>query len=338
MDEQADNQSLSCVDELGHYPQAPDAVVNEITEDECANIKANTGLAGNEKDNCPDLETMVCAIKQEVDAIANGAITISTNNESKCRDDGLPTLASMWSRILRWSQAVTCVLCAYDPYVATILKTGKYPQILMGAVQEGGYPQWVNPDELPTSGSKAPVTSGGVAKAIEDALLGVWHPWEEYPIFSYFAETLNSSDGVQNLTIQTTNTPPTSGDTALVASDGTHSNALYTYNGTDWVFTKELGASDGLTNFAVTNITKGYYATRDIYYFVDGSDHTWNVMDADLTTLEKQVSDLQKLLEKAIISKNSDTGYILTTAPTLITAEAVACDPDKPTIILITGE
>lgn len=338
MDEQADNQSLSCVDELGHYPQAPDAVVNEITKDECANIKANTGLAGNEKDNCPDLETMVCAIKQEVDAIANGAITISANNESKCRDDGLPTLASMWSRILRWSQAVSCVLCAYDPYIATLLKMGKYPQILMGAVQEGGYPQWVNPDDMPTEGSQKPVTSDGVIKAIQEALLGVWHPYEEYPHFTYFAQTINQTTDPQNLNAQTTATPPAEGDTALVANDGTRTSAVYTYTNGNWVFTKQLTeANDNLKNFAVTNILKGYYATKDVYYFDGGGTPTWDVMDADLSVLEQRVGELEKIFQQSVLGQKDGEEYVMTTRPNLAQANAVPCTNGKETIVLITG-
>lgn len=328
-----------CLDENGLYPLKPNDLVDEVNATECGNLKANSGLDGSKRNNCDDLQSMVCDIKQEVDAIAqSSAMVVATNEDSKCQNDTNPTLASMMTRILRWSQAATCVLCAYDPYVATILKTGKYPQILMGSVQEGGYPQWVNPDELPTEDSKAPVTSGGVYQAVQDALLGVWHPWEEYPTFGYFAETLDGTDDDQSLTKQSTTTPPANGDTALVANDGTHQNALYTYNGTSWVFTKELEASDGLVNFAVTNILKGYYETRDIYYFVDGSDHTWNVMDADLSSLEASIAKLQEIIKTVVTVEEGEEPFVITTAPTLADAEAVNCTEGKTTIVLITGE
>lgn len=332
-------ESLSCVDENGQWPQPANTVVDEISTSECENIKANTGLSGNEKDNCPDLEQMVCAIKQEVDRVANGgSMVIAPNEDSKCGEDDTPTLASMWSRILRWSQAVSCVLCAYDPYVATILKQGKYPQILMGAVQEGGYPQWVTPDKTPTEGSEKPVTSDGIIKAIQEALLGVWHPYEEYPHFTYFAQSVNSADDPQNLDAQTKETVPAEGDTALVANDGTRTSAVYTYTGGKWVFTKQLTeADDNLKNFAVTNIEKGYYATKDVYYFDGGDTPTWDVMDADLSVLESRVTELEKIFQQSVLGAGDGDEYVMTTRPDLTSANAVPCTEGKDTIVLITG-
>lgn len=332
-------ESLNCLDEYGQWPQPADKLVDELTEQEMENLKANTGLSGNEKDNCPDLEGMVCLIKQEVDAVANGgSMVVSPNDDSKCQDDENPTLASMWSRILRWSQAVTQILCAYDPYVATLLKMGKYPQILMGAVQDGGYPQWVNPDDMPTEGSQKPVTSDGVIKAIQEALLGVWHPYEEYPHFTYFAQTVNDADDPQNLDAQTTTTPPAEGDTALVANDGTRTSAVYTYTGGQWVFTKQLTeADDNLKNFAVTNIEKGYYTTKDVYYFDGGGTPTWDVMDADLSVLQSRVEELEKIFQQSVLGQADGDEYVMTTRPTLADANAVPCTEGKSTIVLITG-
>lgn len=334
----ATESALNCVDENGQYPQDPNVVVNELTSAEIDNIKANSGLSGSDRDNCPSLESLLCLIKQEVDAVANGGVmTIAPNEESKCANNLDPTLASMWSRILRYGQAISAILCAYDPYIATLLKMGKYPQVLVGAVQQGGYPQWVSPDETPTENSKNPVTSDGVIKAVKEALLGVWHPYEEYPHFSYFAQTLNNASDVENLTKQTTDFPPANGDTALVANDGTRTSAVYTYNGTTWIFTKQLTeAADNLTNFAVTNILKGFYATNDVYYFDgDGTNPTWDVMDADLSSLQNKINELEALLGNAV--SGSGTAYTLTTAPSLAAAEAISCDPKQPTIVLITG-
>lgn len=339
MDEEETTQnqeSLNCLDEYGQWPQPADQLVDELTEQEMENLRANTGLSGNEKDNCPDLEGMVCLIKQGVDFVAGGgSMVVAPNNDSKCKDDHAPTLASMWSRILRWSEAVTQILCAYDPYIATLLKMGKYPQILMGAVQEGGYPQWVNPDDLPTEGSQKPVTSAGVIQAIKDALLGVWHPYEEYPHFGYFAQTLNGADDPQNLSVQT---GMAEGDTALVANDGTRTSAVYTYTGGKWVFTKQLTeADDNLKNFAVTNIEKGYYATKDVYYFDGGDTPTWDVMDADLSVLESRVEELERIFQQSVLGQADGDEYVMTTRPDLASANAVPCTDGKETIVLITG-
>lgn len=339
MDEEENTQnqeSLNCLDEYGQWPQPADQLVDELTKQEMENLRANTGLSGNEKDNCPDLEGMVCLIKQGVDFVAGGgSMVVAPNNDSKCKDDHAPTLASMWSRILRWSEAVTQILCAYDPYIATLLKMGKYPQILMGAVQEGGYPQWVNPDDLPTEGSQKPVTSAGVIQAIKDALLGVWHPYEEHPHFGYFAQTLNGADDPQNLSVQT---GMAEGDTALVANDGSRTSAVYTYTGGKWVFTKQLTeADDNLKNFAVTNIEKGYYATKDVYYFDGGDTPTWDVMDADLSVLESRVEELERIFQQSVLGQADGDEYVMTTRPDLASANAVPCTDGKETIVLITG-
>lgn len=321
---------------------APDDLVAEITATECENLGASNGLDGTKVNNCDDLSEMVCAIKQEVDAIlAHQAFVIATNDDSKCQDDSLPTHASFWTRVLRYSQAVTCILCEYDPFVATILKQGKYPQILMGAVQTGadgtGYPQWVDPDDIPTEGSWKPVTSKGVVTAVQEAILSVWHLWEEHPEFTYFAQTLDSSDNPQSLVKQSEKYPPKSGDTALVAANGSQHNLLYTYNGSSWTLTKVLGESDKLTNFAVTHIVKGFYADKGVYYFHDGTNHTWQVMDIDLTETEERLSELENIFSKAVLGTDPTKQYILTTSPSLSEANQVACSEGKETIVLITG-
>lgn len=320
----------------------PDDLLAEITSTECENLGASNGLDGTAQNNCHDLSTMVCAIKQEVDAIAvQRAMVIATNDDSKCQDDNDPTHASFWSRVLRFSQAITCILCEYDPFVATILKSGRYPQILMGAVQTGpdgtGYPQWVMPDEKPTEGSYVPVTSGGIASAINNALMSVWHLWEEYPEFTYFAQTYDNEDNVQNLVNQSINYPPTEGDTALVSNNGTDNNVLYVYTGGKWEVSKVLGEDDKLTNFAATHILKGYYADKGVYYFYDGTNDTWQVMDVELGDIESRIDELEAIFRQAVTSANKDTQYVITTVPTLSDAGSVPCTEGKETIVLITG-
>lgn len=334
---QADNSALDCRD----LTLQPNDIVAEINNTECENLGASNGLDGQQNTNCADLSAMVCAIKQDVDAIATQkAMVIAPNDASKCQPDNDPTLASFWSRVLRFSQAVSCILCEYDPFVATILKSGKYPQILMGAVQTGsdgtGYPQWVTPDTVPTEGSSRPATSGGIVNAVNEAILSVWHLWEEYPEFTYFAQTYNDTDNAQNLMNQTSEYPPSNGDTALVSYNGQDHNVLYTYSGTGWTATKVLGDDDKLTNFAVTHINKGYYADKGVYYFHDGTNDTWQVMDVDQTALEEAVNNLQTIFENAVQSAD-DNEYVITTANSIEAANAVACNEGKTTIVLVTG-
>lgn len=328
-------QLLPCDDPVtGNYRYAPDQVVGEISAQECANLQGFTGIDGTKRQNCDDLSALLCDLKQEVDAInVNDAITIAANNESKCSDDDLPTLASILSRVLRYAQAATCMLCAYDPRISTILRTGRYPQILAGPVQEGGYPQWITPDSTAIEGSNRPITSSGVYEAVESAILAVWHIWKEQPEFDYFAQTLDNESDPQNLVSQMAKYPAESGNTALVAKEGEQTSLLYTYNGTEWELTRELtDEADNLTNFAVTHILKGAYATNGVYYF-DGS---WQVMDADIGALQKQVDELEVIFNQAVTAEG-DEKYLLVTRPTLAEAESAPCDPNRTSIILVTG-
>lgn len=333
--QQTQDQALNCLDENGRYPQAANVVMPELTLAEVESLKANTGLDGKQKDNCSDLETILCSIKQDVDAVANGGtMVVSPNEDSKCNDNEDPTLASMWSRILRYGQAVGAILCAYDPYIATLLKTGKYPQILMGAVQEGGYPQWVNPDDYPAAGSSRPVASEGVIKGVKDAILSVWHLWEEEPRFDYFADTLNDEEDKFNLETQTEEYGALEGDRALVAKDGDLTSLLYVYDGTNWVFEKQFTLEDDmLTNFATTHIEKGHYATHGMYYF----DGTWQMIDADLGDLGSVIEELESVYNVAVKSADPDTRFVLTTRPTVAEAQKVPCTEGIQTIVLVTG-
>lgn len=329
-------QSKTCVDpDTGLFRYTADVVVDEVSEQECDNLQAFLGLDGNQTTNCDDLHLLVCDIKQEVDAInIADAITIAANDASKCADDNMPTLASMFSRVLRYAQAATCVLCAYDPRLATILKTGRYPQILFGSIQEGGYPQWMSPEDYPVADSDKPVTSAGVYKAIEDAILAVWHIWKEQPEFTYFAKTLDDEADMNNLLSQMEKYPASEGDTALVATGDAGTSLLYTYTGGAWTYTRQLtAAEDNLTNFAVTHIVKGDFGTNGVYYF----DGTWQVMDADLSDLEKKVQELQRIFEDVVISADKDQEYIMTTRPNLAQAQAVACTEGKETLVFVTG-
>lgn len=317
------------------YTHEPNEVLPDITETECENLGASAGLDGAQRGNCDDLLGLLCDIRQGIDAVnVNQAITIAPNDASKCRDDNLPTLASQWSRILRFAQAVVCILCNYDPRISTILKMGRYPQILMGSQQDGGYPQWVNPDDIPTEGSEKPVTSAGVYDAIEEAIMSVWHLWKEQPEFDYFAQTLDSASDPYDLMTQMEKWPAEEGNTALVATSDGKTSLLYTYTGGKWVFTRELtNEQDNLTNFATTHINKGYYATNGVYYF----DGTWQVMDVDMGELDKRVEELEAIFKKVVVSGDADVNYTLTTRPTLEEAEKVECIPGRETIVLVTG-
>lgn len=324
----------------------PADIMAALTETECENLKNNTGLDGQSEDNCEDLQGgLLCDIRQELEAVLkNQSMTIYANDFSKCSEtDENPTLASMWSRIYRFSQAVSCVLCSYDPFMATLLKSGRYPQILMGAVSDvmtdeergcslTGYPVWVQPDTYPTSSTLKPVTSDGVYRAVEDAILSVWHLWEEHPNFQYYADSLTGGDHplseVTDMEVD---------DIALVKDAGNGKyNVIYKYYDDDWQEEEVIGTD--IPNFTVTHVEKGYWADKGIYYFLDGNRPTWQIMDANLTELERRVEAVEEKYRHTVISQTSDTNsYMMTTRATVALANAVPATTGRTTLIFITG-
>lgn len=338
----------------------PADVVDPIDETQCQNIKDNHGINGNRDNNCEDLTgELLCDIKQVLEYVLNmGPGVIFPNEDSKCQeDDPSPTLASMWSRIYRFTQAVTCILCAYDPFINTLLKAGRFPQVLMGAFTEDqtemdgcckkwGYPTWVTPDDYPTLDSNRPVTAFGIAKAIEDAILSVWHKWKEEPEFTYFAQTMDDANDPYSVVEQMKKWPAKEGDTLLLANSPEcgSGTGIYEYRHDNdpsgdltvkWRL-NECVKKDGkqnLKNFAVTHITNGYYEEKGVYFF----DETWQVLDADLGTLESRVDELERIFEHSVLSQDNTTQYVMATRPDLTTAKAVPCTNGKETLVFITG-
>lgn len=324
----------------------PAAIMAAITEEQCQNLKNNTGIYGTADDNCEDFQGLLCDIRQDLEAVLrNESMTIFANDFSKCSDtDENPTLASMWSRIYRFAQAVTCVFCAYDPFMSVLLKSGRYPQVLMGAPTQTmtdeemgcskvGYPVWVTPDSYPLEGSYRPVTSDAVYNAIEDAILSVWHLWEEHPEFAYYAEY--ESTGENPLT---SITDMVEYDYALVKrNDNGDYNVIYQYYDDAWHVEEVIGLGT-IPNFTVTHILKGYWEDKGIYYFEDNGTPTWNIMDANLTALEQRIEAVEQIYERAVLSQTSDTSrYLITTRANYTQAMAVPATSGKVTLTFITG-
>ena len=308
----------------------PDLVVENITEEQCESLKLNTGADPEQgKTNCEFFnDELIPLLQQEVNSILHGSdINIYANNESKCADDGLPTHASMWSRILRYSQALTCILCAYDPFLAQLLKSGRYPQVLMAA--EGSeYPVWQTPDSTPRKGSQVPVTSGGVYQAIQDAILSVWHIWEDYPEIQYL---------VQNTTELNALTGMADGDIVLVATGPDGINEIMSWNDAAGMWVEEETFGVDLANFTVTHVEKGYWANKELYYMNADGTPVWSLMDATIAALEDRMDDIEDDLKLAVKPYDGTTEYLLTTRATLAAANAVPAVSGKTSIILITG-
>lgn len=309
-------------------PPAPKEYVEGITDDECASLEANTGLNPSDGlDNCEVIsEQILPLIETDLDIISHGIKTIFANEDSKCKEgDENPTIASMLSRIYRMAGAFACNICTFDPELVTRLKSGRSNQVLWGQGLNQ-LPKWITPEQRPTAGSNNLVTSGGVYTAIQEAKLGTFHVWEDYPSFAFYAE---------NLTDLNSQTGAVADDIALVLSANNTTNAVYSYDGSTWTFVESFPS---LEDFATTHINKGTWQDDELYFFhnPDTSTASWNLLDASMGQAQQAIQQLLDQLALSVLSADS-TKYLLTTRQTLAQAQAVSATAGKTTIVLITG-
>lgn len=273
-------------------------IVDPITEQECESLGNNTGLDINDGETtCQALKTkLLPLLSQIIGDISSGSMVIYANDDSKCDDqDTSPTLASMLSRIYRVSQAFACILCQYDPTLSNMLMAGTYPQVLMGGEN---YPSWVTPDSAPTEGSNNLVTSNGIYTAIQNAIISVWHMWDEGDDGSFEYYVTDAQDLPTN--------GNTNGDYALVYDPATYSNMIYEWDGSAWVLSKTVLPAD-MEDFAVVHINKGDWADKGLYWFDTG----WNLLDADLGDLESRVAALEASMAHTVQALDTTTTYKL---------------------------
>lgn len=299
-------------------------IVDPITEQECESLGNNTGLDINDGETtCQALKTkLLPLLSQIIGDISSGSMVIYANDDSKCDDqDTSPTLASMLSRIYRVSQAFACILCQYDPTLSNMLMAGTYPQVLMGGEN---YPSWVTPDSAPTEGSNNLVTSNGIYTAIQNAIISVWHMWDEGDdgSFEYYVTDVQDLPTNGN----------TNGDYALVYDPATYSNMIYEWDGSAWVLSKTVLPAD-MEDFAVVHINKGDWADKGLYWFDTG----WNLLDADLGDLESRVAALEASMAHTVQALDTTTTYKLGVVATASQASSVPSEAGVTKIVFISG-
>lgn len=311
--------------------------IGESVSGECANLQDDSGTSGEDESNCNVLNNdLIPALVSVYERIKTGNIQIYANDESKCDDSTDPTLASILSRILRFDQAVACILCTYDPKLIAYLKSGRYPQILMGGGSNSSYPIWQNPSTAPTQDSQLPITSGGVFTAIQQAILSVFHKatddvdWVEAGgqyTYDYYADT------VADLLDQDLSEVEVD-DKALIKTGADGTNQEYVWDGTQWENLDVIGEPN---NYAVIEVEKGYYGDKELYWLHDAAGNTsWNLMDATLKALEDRVSALETIYEDAVLNADANK-YLFGVKTTLAQAQAVPATTGKQTITLVIG-
>lgn len=258
-------------------------------------------------DTCDSLDYLVQLICQSLNAIKQGNIVVYMNDDSKtwCEgEDGVPTLASIMSRINRFMHAVGCTLCSMEGFIE-LLKDANTNQVFMGKLG------WVDCDDEPRSGSSNPVLSKGVYDAIEELVKQVWHYTASYDYYATTLAELNSQPGT------------------ATGQYGVVGNKRYRWNGSSWV---ENGTPI-MENFGVIHINSGKYADMGFYWFVD----KWNRLDADTDEIEAKVAALEELV---VVHSYDNKDYLIELVPYgLSDAEIstqVPTDATRETVILLT--
>lgn len=258
-------------------------------------------------DTCDSLEYMVALICQSLNAIKQGNITIFMNEETKkwCEgEDGIPTVASIMSRVNRFMHTVGCLLCSMEGFLE-LLKEADTNQVFMGKMG------WVDCDDEPTANSVSPVLSKGVYDAIEDLIKQVWHYIGSYDYYGKDLADLQSQ------------TPSASGKTGVVGTN------RYTWNGSSWV----SAGSATHENFGVIHINSGKYADEAYYWFVND----WNRLDADLDAVKAKLDALE---QKTVVHSFDNNDYLISIQAYGLSdqdyASMIPTDATRETIIILT--
>lgn len=126
--------------------------------------------------NCETLTYMDDLICQALEAIKTGVKTIYANSDTKEKCDPYsenPTLATLWSRFLRWGAGSACLMCDMIDFV---IKSGKKNQYFMGEIGWVDILQEIEDeyDEDDDDGKRL-ASSGAIYNKIQEKMHEVWH-------------------------------------------------------------------------------------------------------------------------------------------------------------------
>lgn len=277
---------------------------------------------------CDNLHYMTELICQQLFRMKKGQKTIYANCDTKKLCDPYsnnPTIASILSRLLRYDQAVACLVCSME--ALDIFKTGETDQVFT-ASEPGSAGQFITMDYYPTEGNDNLVTSSGVAQAIQEYIQSVFHPIGSY---AYYAEDTADLDeqsacdesGESGEPCET----PSEGDKAVIGKE------YYTYTDGLWVLTGEV---PNLGDLAVITILKGTNGGKNFYWWND----KWNLMNlAGAGGIEERIETIEQCTENSniVYSYDEDKHYKITTVPNNYTDEdiLVTIKPDAEFEIVI---
>lgn len=238
---------------------------------------------------CQSLEYMSELICQELNKIETGQKEIYANCQVKNNCDPYsdnPTMASILSRIIRFSQMTACLLCSMDALVA--FGAGQENQVYT-ATEPGRFGEWITLDGQVTEDSDNLISSGAAYTAISTMIHSTFRPIGTY---DYYAEDLTD--------LRSQAPHPGSGKTAVIG------NSYYTY-GNSWTRTGEV---PDLQDLGLVNILSGTWAQREFYWWDDG----WNLLDLDPNT-DARISVLEAAADKVVLNYDTSNEENIMTAP-----------------------
>lgn len=226
-----------------------------------------------ENHNCENFDYLLDLLCQAVTALPDGIKTIFANPTTKELCDPYsdnPTLATLWSRLLRFDHAAACLMCNM---VDMALKSGRPGQYLVG---EAGWVDLIDKIVEEEANDILP-SSDAVYKYIYEKLHSVWH----------------MHGSVDYLVGKSSELPDSAiiGSTAIVADK----SQIWKKTETGWQIDND--ATSQIDDFSVYHINYasdtsfGKVEAESAYYHF--GDH-WSILDADTKALEEKLKQLEE--------------------------------------------
>lgn len=240
---------------------------------------------------CDNLNYMTELICQTMDRIREGQKDVYANCATKNVCDPYsktPTWESILSRITRFSQMVSCLICS----MAAMDFSGGQDDEVYTATEAGNFGRFVPLSQEMTEDSNELISSVGAKNAIEDFLESTLRPIGTYEFYAddihdLFEQTDCSDESGANCDAAE------KGDKAVIGKD------YYTYGGNKWVKTGEVPY---LQDLGLINITKGSWAQHEWYWWND----QWQMLDADTANLEKRLSALEEEQDEVVFDEDNE--------------------------------
>jgi hypothetical protein len=238
---------------------------------------------------CQSLEYMSELICQELNKIETGQKDIYANCQVKKLCDPYsdnPTIASILSRIVRFSQMTGCLLCSMDALVA--FGAGQTNQVYT-ATEPGQFGEWITLEDQLVEDSDNLISSNATYEAINTMLHSTFRPIGTY---DYYAEDIT------DLRTQAPN--PGSGKTAVIG------DSYFTYTNS-W---RRTGLVPDLQDLGLVNILSGTWAQREFFWW----DDKWNLLDLDPST-EPRIAALEDAEDDIVLNYDTSNEENMMTAP-----------------------